>query len=52
MSNKFINTKLTKLYKINDETYKKWCLENKLNITNLENRNKYVKGIIYNDYKI
>ena len=49
--NQIINNKIGSLYGINDETYKKWCKENKLKITDKNNRNKYIKEIIKNGNK-
>lgn len=49
--NQIINNKIGLLYGINDESYRKWCKENKLNLTDKKNRSRYIKEMIENERK-
>lgn len=49
--NQIINNKIGSIYGINDETYRKWCKENNLKLTNKSNRNKYIEEVIKNGNK-
>lgn len=44
--NQIINNKIGSIYGVTDETYKSWCKENKLKITDKSNRDRYIKEVI------